>query len=450
MKSIPHRLKRVAALGLGTSIILSSGTGAYASMPDDNGKAPAHSQKEKPEEVENIIYMIPDGFDAAYATNYRHYKGEEAPVWDEFLTGMMKTDSADNLVTDSAAAGTAMARGVKTENGMIGMTPEGDSPDSILQKSGDAGKSTGLVATSTITHATPAVFGSSVEDRNNEAAIAPQLLENVDVLMGGGRNMFLPESEGGEQEQDNLIEKAEMDGFTYTENLNDIQASEEEKILGLFDEEAMSPELERPEEQPSLSEMTTSAIQSLEKDEDGFFLMVEGSQIDWAGHAHDAAWAMTDTEAFEMAVQEAVDYAEAEGNTLVVVAGDHETGGMTVGGYDEYMAKPEVLRDVTATGNKMASELNDDASNAAEVLSTFTGIDITDEEAERIQNAEDEETRASEINSIVSEYAYVGWGTSQHTGTDVPLYAYGAGSEEFTGLLDNTELPEKMSALISQ
>lgn len=450
MKSIPKKFKSVAALGLGTSIILSSGTGSYASIPDDNGKAPAHSNKEKPEEVENIIYMIPDGFDAAYATNYRHYKGEETPVWDEFLTGMMKTDSADNLVTDSAAAGTAMARGVKTENGMIGMTPEGESPDSILEKSGNAGKSTGLVATSTITHATPAVFGANVEDRDNEAAIAPQLIENVDVLMGGGQNMFLPESEGGEQEEENLIEKAQADGFTYTNSLDEMQASEHEKILGLFSEEAMSPELERPEEQPSISEMTTSAIQSLEQDEDGFFLMVEGSQIDWAGHAHDAGWAMSDTEAFEMAVQEAVDYAEAEGNTLVVVAGDHETGGMSVGGYDEYMAKPDILRDVTATGNKMAEELNEDASNAAEVLSTFTNIDITDEEAARIQDAGDEEARALEINSIVSEYAYVGWSTSQHTGTDVPLYAYGTGSEEFTGLLDNTEIPEKMSELIGQ
>ncbi|WP_255450582.1 alkaline phosphatase [Alteribacillus sp. YIM 98480] len=143
-----------------------------------------------------------------------------------------------------------------------------------------------------------------------------------------------------------------------------------------------------------------------------------------------------------MAVQEAVEFAEADGNTLVVIAGDHETGGMSVGGYDEYESKPEILHDVTATGNTMAEELNDDRSNAAEVLEEYANIDISEEEAARIQSSEEP---ALEINTVISEHAYVGWTSDAHTGTDVPLYAFGPGSEEFNGLLDNTDLPTRMT-----
>ncbi|SDH97621.1 alkaline phosphatase [Alteribacillus persepolensis] len=436
-------LKSAAVIGLSTAFIFSAAAvdskkGEPGPPDHANGKGPGPNT----EEVENIIFMIPDGFSASYATNYRIYKEGEEPVWDDMLTGMIKTDSANNYVTDSAAAGTAMATGEKTNNDMISMTPGGEPLESILQKAGDEGKATGLVATSTITHATPAVFGASVEARDNETAIAPQLLNNVDVLLGGGRDNFLPENQGGNQKNDNLIEKAEQDGFEYIKTKEELEKAESEKLLGLFAEDAMAPDMERPKEQPSLADMTEGAIDNLEQDDDGFFLMVEGSQIDWAGHAHDAAWAMSETEAFEKAVKEAVEFAEEDGETLVVIAGDHETGGMSVGGNDEYKANPEILRNVTATGDTMAEALNNDRSNAADVLKEYAGISPSEEEIARIQAAEDP---AFAMNTIVSEHAYVGWTTDAHTGTDVQLYAYGPSSDLFHGLLDNTDLPKKMA-----
>lgn len=444
-------LKKLSVVAMGAGLILGTGAGwgqtADAGKPDWAGKGkPEHAGPK--EKVENVIYMIPDGFNADYATNYRWYKGEDA-VWDEHLKGMHQTYSEDSRVTDSAAAGTAMASGVKTTNGTVGLDEEGNEVETILEASEKDGKSTGLVATSTITHATPAVFASHVESRDNEAEIARQMLANdVDVMLGGGENFFLPESEGGEQEE-NLLEQAEDEGYTNVDTReglmesDDIDVEEGEKLLGLFADGPLAPEIDRDgTEQPSLSEMTERSIDVLEEDKDGFFLMVEGSQIDWAGHANDPTWAMKDTEAFEKAVEEAIAFAEEDGNTLVVVAGDHETGGMTAGANGEYDTKPEVVKDVTATGEAMASELNEDRSNVEEVVESHTPFDLTEEDVQTIQEAEDAPTA---INHYISDQALVGWTSSAHTGVDIPVYAYGPQSDAFSGLIENTDLPTIMA-----
>lgn len=197
-------------------------------------------------------------------------------------------------------------------------------------------------------------------------------------------------------------------------------------------------------EEPSLAEMTESAIGSLEEDEDGFFLMVEGSQIDWAGHANDAAWAMQDTAAFEGAVEEAIAFAEEDGETLVVVGGDHETGGMTVGTGEnpDMSANPSVLKNVTATGDHMASELNEDRSNINDVIETYTDFELSESEVQAIQEADN---AAMAINTVISDRALIGWTSNNHTGVDIPVYAYGPEADEFSGYLDNTDLPKIMA-----
>lgn len=280
--------KKLSVAAISAGVIL--GSGAYWTDTADAGK-PDWAGEGKPEhagpndKVENVIYMIPDGFNADYATTYRWYKGEEA-VWDEHLKGMHQTYSADSRVTDSAAAGTAMASGVKTKNGTVGLDEEGDEAETILEASEASGKSTGLVATSTITHATPAVFASHVDSRDKEAEIARQMIDNdVDVMLGGGEKFFTPASEGGEQEE-NLMEQAENDGYTSIDTRAELLKSDDvdveagEKLLGLFASGPLAPEMERTEtDEPSLSEMTEQSIDVLDEDKDGFFLMVEGSQI---------------------------------------------------------------------------------------------------------------------------------------------------------------------------
>jgi alkaline phosphatase len=399
------------------------------SISEADAKSSNHNSKAK-----NVIFMVPDGYSASYATNYRWYKGEET-VLDSMLVGMHRTYSANTKVTDSAAAGTAMATGVKTNNGMISTSPDGKELKTILEAAEEKGKASGLVATSTITHATPAVFASHVASRSNEADIAPQLIENgVDVVLGGGKKYF----------PDSLLNEAKRDRYQYVSNKDQLQnVKKTDKLIGLFAEEGMAPELDRDEtNQPSLAEMTDSALDILKKDKDGFFLMVEGSQIDWAGHDNDAAWAMKDSEAFEKAVEEAVDFAKKEGNTLVVVAGDHDTGGMSVSGYGKGDANPELLRNVTATGDFMESKLNADRSNVKEIVKQYTKLDLTDAEAEKIKTAK---SPSMAINQVVSERAIVGWTSTGHTGVDIPLYAFGPGSDLFSGLHENTDLPVLMA-----
>ncbi|UAL49365.1 alkaline phosphatase [Sutcliffiella horikoshii] len=434
--------KKVASVAVAAGLVF-SGVQVSVGMDKAEAKKEPVSIEQKQGKVKNVIYMIPDGYNAGYATNYRWYKGEESS-FDQHVKGLIKTHSADTEVTDSAAAGTAMATGVKTNNGMVGVTPDGEEVDSILDAAEASKKSTGLVATSTITHATPAVFGASVASRSDESSIAPQYFDNgVDVILGGGRDYFLSKENGGKQPEGDLIEQAKKNGYQYASNKEELKNAEGDKLLGLFAADAMSPEMHRDEtNEPSLAEMTNTAIDTLSKNKQGFFLMVEGSQIDWAGHAHDSAWAMTDSEAFDKAVEAALEFAEKDGNTLVVVAGDHETGGMSVGANGEYDLKMDVLENVTATGDKMADELNSEKSNVKEVVKKYTSLELTEGEVERIKKAE---KPAIAINEVVSDRALIGWTTTAHTGTDLPVYAYGPQSDKFSGLLDNTDLPKLMA-----
>ncbi|SFB11300.1 alkaline phosphatase [Lentibacillus halodurans] len=412
----------------------------------DKGNSVGMGSGSSHKKVENVIYMIPDGFSSNYAANYRAYKGEEA-IWDQHLKGMFTTHAAGSDITDSAAAGTAMATGYKTNNGVIGLDPKGNELKTILEASEEEGRASGLVATSTITHATPASFAAHVNDRNNETEIARQLVESeVDVLLGGGKNNFLPKSENGNQEEANLIEQAKEQGLRFVENREqlidetDVNVEDEEGLLGLFADEALSPELHRVNtEEPSLAEMTESAIDVLEEDKDGFFLVVEGSQIDWAGHDNDAAWAMSDVAAFEAAVEEAINFANKDGKTLVVVAGDHDTGGMTTGANGSMELNADILQNVTTTGEYMASELNDDRSNVRNVVQSYANIELTEGEVQTIRESDD---AASAINTIVSDRASVGWTSTNHTGADIPVYAYGPQANQFTGFHNNTELPK--------
>jgi alkaline phosphatase len=421
--------KNVLSIAAVSAIALGSFAGTNLSASNVEAKSNMNNGK-----VKNVIFMVPDGYSAAYATNYRWFKGEES-IMDSMLVGMHRTYSANSEITDSAAAGTAFATGVKTNNGMISTSPEGKELKTILEAVEETGKASGLVATSTITHATPAVFASHVASRANEADIAPQLIDNeVEVILGGGKKYF-PES---------LLNEAKKEGYEYITNKSELsKAKKSKKLIGLFAEDSMAPELDRDTtNEPSLKEMTQTALDVLKKDKDGFFLMVEGSQIDWAGHDQDAAWAMKDTEAFEQAVEAVIEFAQKDRNTLVVIAGDHDTGGMSVGGYGQGDVKMEVLRHVTATGDFMVSKLDSTRSNVKEVLKQYTTLDLTEVEVEKIKSALKPDIA---INEVISERASVGWTSTNHTGVDIPLYAFGPKSELFRGLHENTNIPGLMA-----
>jgi len=328
-------------------------------------------------EVRNVIFCIGDGMGPYHVALARHHGvGDDKKLYMEQLPaqGQVTTYSANNPVTDSAASGTAMACGVKTDNGMIGVAPDGTPYSSILEVLQKKGWRTGLVATSQISHATPASFASHVDSRNKQKDIAVQLVDNrVDVMFGGGRKFW----------SDDLLAKAVDDGYQMIETRDELAQIKSGSVIGLFGDDGLTTFA--PE--PTLSEMSGTAIavlnapgkESVSK-KPNFFLMIEGSQIDWAAHANDTERTIRQTLLFDMAVREAVRFAQSDRHTLVIVTADHETGGLKL-------------------------EQNND-------------------------------------NGVEAK-----WTSKKHTAANVPIYAFGPGSEKFSGTLDNIDISKRIAEL---
>jgi len=281
-------------------------------------------------EVNNVILLIGDGmgigeFTAAQFTTL----GPEGRLHMQTMpvTGLMGTYAADRLITDSAASGTAIATGYKTNNGMISQLPDGSEPITLLEAARDHGMATGLVATSTITHATPATFAAHHQWRSDEQAIALDMAgAGVDVIFGGGWNQWLPLPEGEREDGRNLFAEMESSGYTIARTSDQIMSALVTPIIGLLRDGALLGN----HDEPSIAMLTAKAIDLLSVDEEGFFLMVEGSQIDWEAHANEEDEIVRRTLLFDMAVAEALEFAQNDGHTLVIVTADHETGGMTL------------------------------------------------------------------------------------------------------------------------
>ena len=235
--------------------------------------------------------------------------------------GTVTTESAGGKVTDSAAAATALATGHKTQNGLVGMSPEGVHLESLLERAHQMYKSTGVVTTDALWGGTPAGFLTHVDDRHDYESIAAQLAVcDADIMLGFWKNWFLPTSAGGERtDGHNLIAELKGRGYDVVYTRKQLQNADGPQIIGLFDD---------GNDTPTLAEMTEIAIEHLSKDPDGFVLMVEGARIDWKCHDHDLEGAVTDILAFDKAVVEAVGAIRPPIQALVLITADHETGGL--------------------------------------------------------------------------------------------------------------------------
>ena len=282
----------------------------------------------KKEHPKNIIFMIGDGMGVAhmYAAMTRNHGSLNL----EKIThiGLQKTYSTDNYITDSAASGTALATGKKTGNGIIGIDTNGVVLKTILEIAEDNGLATGLISTSAITHATPASFIAHVENRNMYEEIASDFLKtDIDVFIGGGKDHFV-----NRKDSLNLVDELISKGYQVLYDMEHISQVSSGKLAG-FTAEVHNPScLEGRGNMLPLA--TKTALSILEKDSDGFFLMIEASQIDWGGHGNDTEYIITEMLDFDKAIGEVLDFAEKNGNTLVVITADHETGGMSLTGGD--------------------------------------------------------------------------------------------------------------------
>lgn len=280
---------------------------------------------------QNIILLIGDGMSipqicASMLTQESPTSFEQFPV-----TGLVKTHSKSHRITDSAAGGTAIATGHKTNNGMIGMNADSIAVPSMLEIFSDRGMKTGVIATSYITHATPASFVAKNINRNNYEEIAADFAnsDKVDLLIGGGRNHF-----NKRKDNVNLIEKMQSDGWNYYDTLINVDTSAN-KIIILADNDHLPPYSMRGN---FLPEATSLALRNL-KNENGFFLMVEGSQIDFACHDKDSTYLINEMNDFNNTINVVLEFAEENPNTLVIVTADHETGGLTIIDPDENYTK---------------------------------------------------------------------------------------------------------------
>ena len=348
--------------------------------------------KNKPK---NIILLISDGMSLTQVSTYRLLKGgpNERIAVDKFpVSGIVLTHSENAIVTDSASSATAFSTGRKTNNGALGLDEDNKILENFTEIIDRYGYVSSLISTSEITHATPAAYASHVDLRWKTDEISLQMMESkVMTILGGGRHFFLPEDLGGKRSDGlNLLEQMESSRMVMTEKkeLDSFDHSDLGKVVGLFADEALRDK-EKPENhvfEPSSSEMLNFAINRSEKFNEngckGFFIMLEGSQVDWAGHANDLNYLKREMQDFDEAVELALDYATQNQDTLVIATADHETGGLLI--------ESSSPTDYTAPEVK---------------FSFNTGI-----------------------------------GYGSHTGVPVPVYAYGPGSENFTGTLDNTDI----------
>ena len=341
--------------------------------------------------VKNVIFLVGDGMGFNQITAAR--LSQEGSAYSRLhldtmpYTGLSLNFSQNNLVTDSAAAATALATGFRTDNGRLATLPDGTKVASLMLRAKEQGMRIGIVTTAKVVDATPAAFLVNADLRSLDKQIAADMLQvEPDVLLGGGGDAFGVNPFTREPKTGSLLAQALDEGYTYVydrDGLLDLEITPDLRLIGLFMGGGMSFEVTRFPSEPALTEMTTRALELVAQDDQGFFLLVEGARIDTAGHTNSVDEMIEDLLVFDQAVGLALDFAKEHPGTLVLVTADHETGGFAV-----------------TSGTP---------------------------EGERVN---------------------YGWLSTGHTAAMVPIYAFGPGAEQFTGTLQITEIPLRLAQLM--
>ncbi|WP_298645724.1 alkaline phosphatase [uncultured Proteiniphilum sp.] len=424
--------------------------------------------------VKNVIMMIPDGtsvgvYSAARWLKFYNDMGNELHI-DPYFTGTVTTFSSNAPIGDSAPTGSCYATGVLQQTGNVATYPEVSENDlfpvdasrtyqpaaTILEASKiEKKKAVGLVVTCEFPHATPADFSAHHYKRSNYSALASQIAyQNLDVMFGGGNGILT----------DDMINHFANNGTTLLQNDKEalLNYNGDGKVWALFGSRALPYNIDRnPDKVPSLAEMTEKALQILSKSENGFFMMVEGSQVDWAAHANDAATMINELLAFDEAVGKAIAFAEKDGNTVVVIAADHGNSGFTIGtkncpGYDKLSIEQlfgTVSRYKLSANGLESILVNTKPDDMKAVFKQYTDIDITDEELGTLLSSKNykeadymkvgtSDNLAHNIVNILNSRTCFGFTTGGHTGEEVLLASYHPQGDVLRGNVKNTELNE--------
>ena len=440
------------------------------------------------QQAKYVFYFIGDGMGVNQVQGTELFQGEmkgeiaiEPLCFTQFpVSTVATTFSATNGVTDSAAAGTALATGNKTKNGAIGVLKDLETPvNSVAVWAKNSGRKVGVATSVSVDHATPAAFYAHEAGRRSYYNIGADLYAaGFDFYAGSD---FMEPDNKEDKSAKNLYKMADEYGYSIARGYNDYtkKSAKADKMILFQSEEASSKDrsaipyaIDRTEKDLTLEEITRSAIDFLSKDlSKGFFLMVEGGKIDWACHSNDAATAFREVQDLDKAIRQAYEfYKQHPDETLIVVTADHETGGIVLG-TGEYRLNLKALENqkMSESGfTKVLNTLRKKYKNNVPWESVKTAlkenfgfwdeIKLSEEQEKRLvnvyentlkgQNAKMEkseyardEALAAEAKRIVSEIALIGWTSGGHSAGYVPVFAIGAGAENFSGRLDNTQIP---------
>ncbi|MGE7632097.1 alkaline phosphatase [Bacillus paramycoides] len=458
--------KKIIGLTLASTITLGS-LAAGSMMSGNEVKAAAKKAEKQPK---NVIIMVMDGTSSSVTTLARWYKGAPLAL-DQIVSGGVRTYSAESAITDSAPAATALATGNKSNSGYVGVLPSVvNSPGlepvkeeckfrpvaNVLEGAQRSGRATGIIATSEIQHATPAGFSAHHANRKNFEVIGEQqVYQKIDVVLGGGKAALLPPTSSGiRKDNEDLVKVIQNKGYDFVETKNALLNSKSNKIWGSFSSNALAFDIDRAAtnpEQPTLSQMTEKAIQTLSKDKDGFFLFVEGSKADWAAHANDPIGMISDVLAFDDAVTAALKFAKKDRNTMVIAVTDHGNSGLSIGnsnttkGYDTTPVSAFItpLKKAKMTLEGATNKLKDDLSNIKEVAALYGLDNLTNNESEKLKAAQKKADVGPILTTLLANRANLGFTTGGHTGEDVFLYSYGP--QKPYGLVQNTDIAKTMA-----
>jgi alkaline phosphatase len=389
--------------------------------------------------------------------------------------GFLTTHPHEAFATDSAATASAMSTGVKTTIGAIGVGPDGKPERTAVEVAKAAGKRVGLVTTAEIYDASPAAFSVHTRNRGNYADIVDQYLSlEPDLMLGGGSDQFLPEGVSGGKRKDgrDVLAAFAGKGYAVVRNAAELRAASGRRLLGLFSDDSMDFEIDRASTpQPSYAEMVAAALKSLENSPQGFFLFAENENTDTAGHRNDAAALMRDLWAFDAGVQAALDFQKRNPDTLIVVTGDHETGGLSItyaqrdlkdaSSRNRFYAGDEhlkLLSGITISLDKALDSLGRAPTSADldKLVSThFPGFRLDEDLREVILKRQMLERNytypvRNALGRMVARQTGVYWGTSGHTTEPVVVGAIGPGAERFRGYHDNTDFARILRELFGQ
>jgi alkaline phosphatase len=436
--------------------------GCTQSNANDDANANAAATAEQ---APNIIFLIGDGMGFEFISAYRYAMSERganalAPTpFDDMLVGASTTyPDDDTWVTDSASSATALATGVKSYNGAIGVDADKHPQQTIMEKARELGWHTGAVATSQVNHATPASFFTHHPSRQMYNEIADSYATtkfgdswSFDVLLGGGTSYF-------DRDDKNWLPELSAQGMNVVTDMAELEQAQA-PVLGLFAPVGLPFALDS---EPYLAELTRNALRILDAEQaqsgKPFALMIEGSKIDWCGHANDIACAVHEMHDFAQALQVAKDYQAANPNTIIVVTADHSTGGLTLGQGGEYQWYSERVMDIKATiGTMVKGLLERPRDQWRAYLEPLLNLPVSEAQWSELvaielsatnDRGDDADLLQDALVKLTGELTRTGWTTSGHTAVDVPVMASGPYAERLRGYQDNTDIAKVLLEIV--